>query len=67
MDGKRCSEKGNSSGRSGEKRSSFWSYLADMYSLPGTIELRVPKVGRAGRLEDARNIRSYFRKSVGKF
>ena len=38
-----------------------------MYSLPGTIELRVPKVGRAGRLEDAKNIRSYFRKSVGKF
>ena len=38
-----------------------------MYSFPGTIELRVPKVGRAGRLEDAKNIRSYFRKSVGKF
>lgn len=38
-----------------------------MYSFPGTIELCAPKVGRAGRLEDAKNIRSYFKKSLGKF
>ena len=66
MDDKRHSKKSSSEGTR-EKRSSFWSYLSDMYSFPGTIELRVPKVGRAGRLEDAKNIRSYFRKSVGKF
>lgn len=66
MDDKRHSEK-SSSERTREERSSFWSYLSDMYSFPGTIELRSPKVGRAGRLEDAKNIRNYFKKSLGKF
>ena len=66
MDGKQYSEKRNSSERSRGKRSSFWSYLTDMYSFPGTIDLNVPKAGGRGRLEDAKNIRSYFGESLEK-
>ena len=41
-------------------KTSFLSYLFDMYSLPDDLTMRLPKTGKAGLEEDARMIRSYF-------
>ena len=45
---------------------SFFDYMLEMYSPPDQVELRRVYNGRAGIAQDARNIRSYFRKSLGK-
>lgn len=51
-------------GRDTEEFPSFWHYLSDMYSFPGTVKLRFPATGKQGILQDRENIRSYFKKSL---
>ena len=44
---------------------SFFRYFIDSYSGPENIDLFKPKTGIEGRLQDADNIRVYFRKAIG--
>lgn len=53
--------------RTGEKQSSFFSLFLDMYSLPDTVELQIPPAGNKGLMQDAENIRDYFRNTLEKF
>lgn len=48
--------------------SSFSSIFFDLYLFPNTLKLpSLPPAGREGLLEDARNIRGYFRSGAGEF
>ncbi|WP_438996356.1 hypothetical protein [Candidatus Puniceispirillum sp.] len=47
------------------KERSFFQYFLDSYSGPENIDLFKPKTGIEGRLQDADNIRVYFRKAIG--
>lgn len=44
---------------------SLFQYFLDSYSGPENIDLFKPKTGIEGRLQDADNIRVYFRKAIG--
>lgn len=47
-------------------KSSF-SYFLTIYSLPDSIKLHFPPVGKQGFLQDAEHIRGYFQKALEKF
>ena len=49
------------SSRIHQDRNRDQDYLADIYGDPGLVKLRIPASGRAGMIEDAANMASYFR------
>ena len=50
-----------------KEQPSFFSLFLDMYSLPDTVKLQIPPVGKKGLMQDAENIRNYFQKTLEKF
>ena len=46
---------------------SFGECMIDMFAFPNTIETREVNTGEDGFREDARNIKSYFERSIDQF
>ncbi len=50
-----------------KEQPSFFSSFLSIYSLPDTVKLQIPPVGKKGLMQDAENIRDYFQKTLEKF